>query len=88
MRAFSSSELMRFAPVDKTEKGLMGLSLANWFALFAPAGTPRDVIERLSRDVNAVLALREVREQLDKLAFEPKGWASSPSRRLRRLNRR
>ena len=55
------------------EAGMTGLSLANWFALFAPAGTPKDVVERLSREVGAVLMRREVRERLDKQAFEPKG---------------
>ena len=55
------------------EAGMTGLSLANWFALFAPAGTPKDVVERLSRDVNTVLMRREVRERLEKQAFEPKG---------------
>ena len=55
------------------EAGMTGLSLANWFALFAPAGTPKEVVERLSRDINAVLLRRDVREQLDKQAFEAKG---------------
>jgi tripartite-type tricarboxylate transporter receptor subunit TctC len=55
------------------EAGMPQLSIANWFALFAPAKTPKDIVERLSRDVNVVLKRQAVREQLDKLAFEPKG---------------
>ncbi len=55
------------------EAGISQLSIANWFALFAPAKTPKDVVERLSRDVNAAIKRQEVREQLDKQAFEPKG---------------
>jgi len=55
------------------EAGMSRLSLAGWFALFGPARMPRDVTDRLSRDVNAVLMRAEVREQLAKQAFEPKG---------------
>lgn len=32
-----------------------------------------ELVERLSREVNAALMRREVRERLDKQAFEPKG---------------
>jgi tripartite-type tricarboxylate transporter receptor subunit TctC len=55
------------------EAGMPRLSLAAWFALFGPARMPQDVTERLSREVNAVLKRPDVREQLDKQAFEPKG---------------
>jgi tripartite-type tricarboxylate transporter receptor subunit TctC len=55
------------------ETGMSRLSIAAWFALFGPARMSIDVTDRLSRDVNAVLVRPEVREQLDKQAFEPKG---------------
>ena len=55
------------------ETGMSRLSIAAWFALFGPARMSRDVTDRLSRNVNAVLMRPEVREQLDKQAFEPKG---------------
>jgi tripartite-type tricarboxylate transporter receptor subunit TctC len=55
------------------EAGMPRLSLSAWFALFGPARMPRVITERLSREVNAVLERPEVREQLDKQAFEAKG---------------
>jgi tripartite-type tricarboxylate transporter receptor subunit TctC len=44
-----------------------------WFGLLAPAGTPRDVIQRLNHEFNAALRDREVRQGLVKLGIEPKG---------------
>jgi tripartite-type tricarboxylate transporter receptor subunit TctC len=55
------------------EARMPNLSLAGWLALFGPAKMPRDVTERLSREVNAVLEHPGVREQLDRQGFEPKG---------------
>jgi tripartite-type tricarboxylate transporter receptor subunit TctC len=47
------------------EAGLPGFSYTLWGGLFAPAGTPADVIERLNRDVNALLASSEIRSRLE-----------------------
>lgn len=47
------------------EAGLPGFSYTLWGGLFAPAGTPADVIERLNRDVNTVLATPEIRTRLE-----------------------
>lgn len=47
------------------EAGLPGFSYTLWGGLFAPAGTPAEVIERLNRDVNALLASPELRTRLE-----------------------
>jgi tripartite-type tricarboxylate transporter receptor subunit TctC len=47
------------------EAGLPGFSYTLWGGLFAPAGTPAEVIERLNRDVNTVLAAPELRARLE-----------------------
>ena len=47
------------------EAGLPGFSYTLWGGLFAPAGTPAEVIERLNRDVNTVLAAPELRTRLE-----------------------
>ncbi len=38
-----------------------------WFGMLAPGGTARDIVTLLNRDLNATLALPEVKEQLNKL---------------------
>jgi tripartite-type tricarboxylate transporter receptor subunit TctC len=53
------------------ESGLPGFEVAQRSALLAPAGTPRTIIERLNRELNAVLATEEVRQRLAVEGGEP-----------------
>jgi len=46
------------------ELGFAGYDITAWFALFAPAGTPQPVIQRLNIEVNRALGERQVRELL------------------------
>jgi tripartite-type tricarboxylate transporter receptor subunit TctC len=46
------------------ESGLRDFEVTSWFGLFAPAGTPRAVIERLNRESVAALALADVRQKM------------------------
>ena len=48
-----------------------GFDLASWTGLLAPAGTPPAIVERLNTEVNAVLAMPEVRDRLASLGIEP-----------------
>ena len=48
------------------EAGLRGFQAANWWGVAAPAGTPQPVIDKLSREINAVLESDEVKKQFDK----------------------
>ena len=56
------------------EAGLPGYDFTFWFGLFAPAGTPREAIERVHRALNKGLAKAEVR---DKIALQ--GMDATPS---------
>ena len=38
------------------EQGFPGFAVSTWFALFAPRGTPRDIVEQLNADVRAMVA--------------------------------
>jgi len=45
------------------EQGLKGYELDSWFALFAPAGTPADVVQVLNTEINRILASSEIRRK-------------------------
>ncbi len=64
------------------EEGLKDFDVSSWFALFAPAGTPRDVVELLNGEVVKAAATPEARQKLAALGMEP---ASSSSAELRQL---
>ena len=53
------------------ESGVPEYDLAGWIALFAPAGTPRPLVERLNAEVTKALALPDVRSRLLELGAEP-----------------
>ena len=55
------------------EAGMPRVSVVVWAGLFAPAKTPMDVIDKLSREVNVILKQPDVREQFEKQGFEPGG---------------
>ena len=50
-----------------------GYESATNYTLFAPAGTPREIIERLNREGNAVLQMAEVRDKLAALGIVVSG---------------
>jgi len=69
------SALIPEAPT-MAEAGLTTLSITPWAGLFGPAKLPRDVVDRLAREMKTVIARPDVREQLGRYAFE--GQSSSP----------
>ena len=44
------------------EAGLAGYDSTSWNAIYAPAGTPREIVEKLNREANAILASPETRK--------------------------
>lgn len=56
-----------------SESGLPGYQAVGWFGLLAPAATPKAVLEKLSADVNRVLADAGVRQTMHALGAEPGG---------------
>ena len=55
------------------ESGLKGFVVTPWWGIFAPAGTPKSVIDKLNRDIVGVLHSKEVREYLASQATEVVG---------------
>ncbi len=66
----SRSPLLPDAPT-MAEAGVPGLSITPWGALFGPAKMPREIVDRLAREMAVVLAKPEVKDAFGKLAFEP-----------------
>jgi tripartite-type tricarboxylate transporter receptor subunit TctC len=58
------------------EQGLAGFEDVTWNALMAPAGTPRDIVERLRAEVAAAVAVPELRKRFLERAIELQASAS------------
>ena len=56
-----------------TEAGVPEYKVSGWFALLAPGGTPRPILERLNKEVNAALT-----DPVTKAAFEKAGAETIP----------
>jgi tripartite-type tricarboxylate transporter receptor subunit TctC len=52
------------------ESGLPGFDYNLWVGMFAPAGTPADIVDKINRDVGRVLQTPEVKERLAALGAE------------------
>jgi tripartite-type tricarboxylate transporter receptor subunit TctC len=55
------------------ESGYPGFDVSTWYGLMGPAGIPRDVVTKLNREVNRILALPDVREKLEQAGAEDGG---------------
>ena len=55
------------------ESGLPGFQVIGWFGLFAPAGTPRTVIQKLNTEIVRVLKTTDTREKLSGHGLIPGG---------------
>ena len=53
------------------EQGFPGFEMDVWFGAWAPAATPRPVIQKIASDIRSAVDTREVRDQYAKLGMEP-----------------
>ncbi len=53
-----------------------GFEATNWYGLFAPAATPRDVVAKINADVNRALASSDIRTRIIETGGEPQGGSS------------
>ena len=65
------SSLLPDVPTAR-EAGLGKMSLTPWGGVFGPKGLPKEVVDRVARELAVVLKRPEVHEAFGKLAFEPK----------------
>nr|HET7859492.1 tripartite tricarboxylate transporter substrate-binding protein [Caldimonas sp.] len=64
------SDVMADVPTT-VEAGVPGSEYLFWVGLFAPAKTPRPIVDRLHDEVARILASAETKQRLDKLGAEP-----------------
>jgi tripartite-type tricarboxylate transporter receptor subunit TctC len=55
------------------ESGLPDFEVLEWNGLFAPKGTPNEIVQRLSKEAQAAVADRNVKEKLRQMGLEPIG---------------
>ena len=76
LRALAVSGLQR-APslpeVPTVAETLPGFEVLTWYGLFAPAGTPREIIARLQGETVKALSSPEVKQRLDAQGFQAEG---------------
>ena len=77
MRALGTTGLKRspLTPDIPTvaEAGVPGYEATIWLGIMAPAGTPKEIVDKLNAEVMKVLAEPEARQKLMQLGFEPAG---------------
>lgn len=77
LRALAVTSLKRAAAAPDiptiAESGLPGFEAVSWFALFAPAGTPQPVVDKLQAEVAKLLKSPEGAKRLTDIGLEPIG---------------
>jgi tripartite-type tricarboxylate transporter receptor subunit TctC len=67
-----------------SESGLPGFFFNSWFAMLAPAGTPKEIVDRLNGEVLKAVGDPEVRRRLEELGFAVRGSSSEELRVMTR----
>lgn len=57
--------------------GLKNFEMQSWQGIFAPAGTPKPIVDRLANEIAAVVATPAVQQRLRALGVEPEGKTSA-----------
>lgn len=68
----SAERLSAYPEIPVIADTVPGFSTAGWFALVAPAGTPKEIIDRLNREINDIIKTPEVRASMIESGLEPK----------------
>ncbi len=66
------------------DAGAPKFEMQSWQGMFVPAGTPRPIVDRLSREVAAIVALPAVQDKLRHLGVEPDGRQADAFRAFQR----
>jgi len=58
------------------EAGVDGFQVSIWYGLFAPTGTPQDIITRLNKEVFKALGAKDMQQRMDAMSINP--WPGTP----------
>lgn len=77
IRALAVSSAARFRGLPDVptlaERGVKGYDVTAWNGVAVPAKTPRAIVNRLNKEINAALALPDVRSKFLELGIDPRG---------------
>jgi tripartite-type tricarboxylate transporter receptor subunit TctC len=75
--AVTSAKRTAIAPDFPTiaESGVPGYEIGNWFAVLAPAATPKAIVARLNSDIVKAIGMNDTRKRLIELGADPIGSA-------------
>jgi tripartite-type tricarboxylate transporter receptor subunit TctC len=80
LRALGVTSLTRSAAAPDiptiAESGLPGFEAVSWFAMFAPPGTPKPVVDKIQAEISRILKMPEVAKRLTDIGLEPVGSTS------------
>jgi hypothetical protein len=86
LRPLATTGRTRSAPMQElpaiAESGIDGLrdfEAIAWNGFIAPAGTPREIVERLNREINAILQTPETRARIEAAGWNCEGGSGKPS---------
>ena len=64
------------------EAGVKGYAVFAWGGILAPAKTPRTIVDRLNRELNAALQMPDIKERFGKMGSQPSGGTPEAFRNL------
>jgi tripartite-type tricarboxylate transporter receptor subunit TctC len=77
--AVASAERSKAIPdLPAISETLPGFNASTWFGVFAPAGTPADVVDKLSKSIIEIMQRKDVGEELLAQGYEP--WVMGPKK--------
>jgi tripartite-type tricarboxylate transporter receptor subunit TctC len=86
LKAIAISSPKRFASLPEVptmmESGVAGYQVTAWNGIAAPAKTPRAIIERINREVNAALAQPDIRQRFQEFGIDARGGSPEELRDL------
>jgi tripartite-type tricarboxylate transporter receptor subunit TctC len=85
--AVAEPKRMEMAPsVPTMSETFPGFEMTTWFGIFAPAGTPPAVVNRLSQAIATIIAQPDVNQLLNSLALPPMGSGPQEMGRVLRMD--